>query len=201
MCQILHYICAQRNTETHTHKRANHHPRRHVFCSDIIINNTNENSFFFFFFFFFEEYSYEMCYEKAAAATWTSLLRYGREEQHQRQQEQHHHHHHHHHHRVRKAALLGVATTTSLSMMMMLLSSPEIAFAEVTCNLVTPCTMPPPNGEPRYIMPSSQYDPAKDAEEKFMKQLEAKRNKTAATATAAVVEEEPKAVAPEAASE
>jgi len=111
------------------------------------------------------------------------------------------HHHHPHHHRLRKAALLGVATTTSLSMMMMLLSSPEIAFAEVTCNLVTPCTMPPPNGEPRYIMPSSQYDPAKDAEEKFMKQLEAKRNKTAATATAAVVEEEPKAVAPEAASE
>ena len=89
MCQILHYICAQRNTETHTHKRANHHPRRHVFCSDVIINNTNENSFFFFFFFFFfEEYSYEMYYEKAAAATWTSLLRYGREEQHQRQQEQ-----------------------------------------------------------------------------------------------------------------
>jgi len=77
---------------------------------------------------------------------------------------------------------------------------PETAFAEVTCNLVTPCTMPPPNGEPRYIMPSSQYDPAKEAEEKFMKQLEAKRNKTA-TANAAVVEEEPKAVAPEAASE
>ena len=88
MCQILHYICAQRNTETHTHKRANHHPRRHVFCSDVIINNTNENSVFFFFFFFFEEYSYELYYEKAAAATWTSLLRYGREEQHQRQQEQ-----------------------------------------------------------------------------------------------------------------
>jgi hypothetical protein len=109
-------------------------------------------------------------------------------------------HHPHHSHRLRKAALLGVATTTSLSMMM-LLSSPDAAFAEVTCNLVTPCTMPPPNGEPRYIMPSSQYDPAKDAEEKFMKQLEAKRNKTAATATAAVVEEEPKAVAPEAASE
>ena len=87
MCQILHYICAQINTETHTHKRANHHPRRHVFCSDVIINNTNESSFFFFFF-FFEEYSYEMYYEKAAAATWTSLLRYGREEQHQRQQEQ-----------------------------------------------------------------------------------------------------------------
>ncbi|CAL6270835.1 unnamed protein product [Bathycoccus prasinos] len=86
--------------------------------------------------------------------------------------------------------------------MMMLVSSPEIAFAEVTCNLVTPCTMPPPNGEPRYIMPSSQYDPAKDAEEKFMKQLEAKRNKTTATAAnAAVVEEPTKAVAPEAASE
>ena len=86
MCQILHYICAQRNTETHTHKRANHHPRRHVFCSDVIINNTNENSFFVFF--FFEEYSYEMCYEKASSATGASLLRYGREEQHQRQQEQ-----------------------------------------------------------------------------------------------------------------
>jgi hypothetical protein len=108
------------------------------------------------------------------------------------------HHHHHQQHRGNKAALLAAT--------MMLISSspiihPETAFAEVTCNLVTPCTMPPPNGEPRYIMPSSQYDPAKDAEEKFMKQLEAKRNKTAATANAAVVEEEPKAVAPEAASE
>jgi hypothetical protein len=109
-----------------------------------------------------------------------------------------HHHHHQQQHRGNKAALLAAT--------MMLISSspiihPETAFAEVTCNLVTPCTMPPPNGEPRYIMPSSQYDPAKDAEEKFMKQLEAKRNKTAATANAAVVEEEPKAVAPEAASE
>ena len=107
--------------------------------------------------------------------------------------------HNHHHHREGNKAFALLAAT------MMLISSPiihpEIAFAEVTCNLVTPCTMPPPNGEPRYIMPSSQYDPAKDAEEKFMKQLEAKRNKTAATATAAVVEEEPKAVAPEAASE
>ena len=44
MCQILHYICAQRNTETHTHKRANYHPRRHVFCSDVIINNTNDSA-------------------------------------------------------------------------------------------------------------------------------------------------------------
>jgi len=106
-------------------------------------------------------------------------------------------HHHQQQHRGNKAALLAATV--------MLISSspiihPETAFAEVTCNLVTPCTMPPPNGEPRYIMPSSQYDPAKEAEEKFMKQLEAKRNKTA-TANAAVVEEEPKAVAPEAASE
>ena len=55
--------------------------------------------------------------------------------------------------------------------------------------------MPPPNGEPRYIMPSSQYDPAKEAEEKFMKQLEAKRTANAAK------EEPTKAVASEAASE
>ena len=45
------------------------------------------------------------------------------------------------------------------------------AFAAVECNMITPCTAPPPNGAPRYVLPSSQYDPAKAAEERFAKAL------------------------------
>ena len=45
------------------------------------------------------------------------------------------------------------------------------AFAAVECNMITPCTAPPPNGAPRYVLPSSQYDPARRAEERFAKAL------------------------------
>jgi len=41
------------------------------------------------------------------------------------------------------------------------------ARAEVTCNLITPCTPPPPNGEPRYKLPGSTYDPAAAAVARF----------------------------------
>ena len=51
------------------------------------------------------------------------------------------------------------------------------AFAAVECNMITPCTAPPPNGAPRYVLPSSQYDPAKAAEERFAKALEEEATK------------------------
>merc|ERR1711990_236808 len=57
------------------------------------------------------------------------------------------------------------------------LSDTTAAFAAVECNMITPCTAPPPNGAPRYVLPSSQYDPAKAAEEKFAKALEEKATK------------------------
>ena len=41
------------------------------------------------------------------------------------------------------------------------------ARAEVTCDMITPCTPPPPNGEPRYKLPGSTYDPAKAATARF----------------------------------
>ena len=62
-----------------------------------------------------------------------------------------------------------------------LLSAREVS-AEVICNFVTPCTPPPPNGEPRYKLPSTQYDPAKIAEEKFMFELNAKKKMKEAAA-------------------
>jgi len=37
----------------------------------------------------------------------------------------------------------------------------------VTCDMITPCTPPPPNGEPRYKLPGSTYDPAKAATARF----------------------------------
>lgn len=45
------------------------------------------------------------------------------------------------------------------------------ARAEVTCNVVTPCTPPPPNGAPRYELPGSTYDPAKEATERYLAKL------------------------------
>lgn len=57
--------------------------------------------------------------------------------------------------------------TTTLSIAMTTLS----ARAEVTCNVVTPCTPPPPNGAPRYELPGSTYDPAKEATERYLAKL------------------------------
>ena len=61
---------------------------------------------------------------------------------------------------------------------MMLSAENTAAFAAVECNMITPCTAPPPNGAPRYVLPSSQYDPAKAAEEKFAKALLEEREAT-----------------------
>ena len=61
---------------------------------------------------------------------------------------------------------------------MMLSAENTAAFAAVECNMITPCTAPPPNGAPRYVLPSSQYDPAKEAEERFAKALLEEREAT-----------------------
>ena len=47
------------------------------------------------------------------------------------------------------------------------LATASAARAEVTCDMITPCTPPPPNGEPRYKLPGSTYDPAKAATARF----------------------------------
>ena len=60
---------------------------------------------------------------------------------------------------------------------MMLSAENTAAFAAVECNMITPCTAPPPNGAPRYVLPSMQYDPAKEAEERFAKALEEEATK------------------------
>ena len=73
------------------------------------------------------------------------------------------------------------------------LSDTTAAFAAVECNMITPCTAPPPNGAPRYVLPSSQYDPAKAAEEKFAKALAKKRNETMMKMKAEEEEEEEEA--------
>ena len=61
---------------------------------------------------------------------------------------------------------------------MMLSAENTAAFAAVECNMITPCTAPPPNGAPRYVLPTSQYDPAKEAEERFAKALLEEREAT-----------------------
>ena len=61
--------------------------------------------------------------------------------------------------------------------MTMMSAENTAAFAAVECNMITPCTAPPPNGAPRYVLPSSQYDPAKAAEERFAKALEEEATK------------------------
>ena len=61
---------------------------------------------------------------------------------------------------------------------MMLSAENTAAFAAVECNMITPCTAPPPKGAPRYVLPSSQYDPAKEAEERFAKALLEEREAT-----------------------
>ena len=76
------------------------------------------------------------------------------------------------------AARLTIATTAAF---LSLTSSASSVHAAVECNLITPCTNPPPNGEPRYILPGSQYDPAKAAEEAYVRALEAKKSKVPET--------------------
>jgi len=83
-----------------------------------------------------------------------------------------------------KSARLTIAATAA-ALFLTSTSSPSYA---VECNLITPCTNPPPNGEPRYILPGSQYDPAKAAEESYMRALEAKKSKVVAETTAPAVE-------------
>lgn len=63
------------------------------------------------------------------------------------------------------------------------------ARAEVTCNVVTPCTPPPPNGAPRYELPGSTYDPAKEATERYLAKL-AKEAEAKAPVSAPAVEVE-----------
>ena len=67
------------------------------------------------------------------------------------------------------AIAIAIATSSSAS-----------AFAAVECNLVTPCTPPPPNGEPRYKLPGSTYDPAKAATARFEAALRATTTKAPA---------------------
>ena len=87
------------------------------------------------------------------------------------------------------ARRLTIATTTAAFLSLTSLASSSV-HAAVECNLITPCTNPPPNGEPRYILPGSQYDPAKAAEEAYVRALEAKKSKvtTETTLSAPAVE-------------
>jgi len=78
------------------------------------------------------------------------------------------------------AARLTTATTAA-ALFLTSASFSSAAYAAVECNLITPCTNPPPNGEPRYILPGSQYDPAKAAEEAYVRALEAKKSKVPET--------------------
>jgi len=81
-------------------------------------------------------------------------------------------------------------TTATTAAFLSLTSSASSVHAAVECNLITPCTNPPPNGEPRYILPGTQYDPAKAAEEAYVRALEAKKSKvtTETTLSAPAVE-------------
>lgn len=63
--------------------------------------------------------------------------------------------------------LMLITTLSAATIAMTTLS----ARAEVTCNVVTPCTPPPPNGAPRYELPGSTYDPAKEATERYLAKL------------------------------
>ena len=85
--------------------------------------------------------------------------------------------------KMMKNARLTIATAAAAAALF--LTSTSSAYAAVECNLITPCTNPPPNGEPRYILPGSQYDPAKAAEEAYVRALEAKKSKVAAETTLA----------------
>lgn len=75
-----------------------------------------------------------------------------------------------------------ITTLSAVTVAMTTLS----ARAEVTCNVVTPCTPPPPNGAPRYELPGSTYDPAKEATERYLAKL-AKEAEAKAPASAPAV--------------
>lgn len=49
------------------------------------------------------------------------------------------------------------------------------------CGIDSPCIPPPPNGEPRYVMPGAAYSPAKAAEEALKAKLAAKQAAAADT--------------------
>lgn len=65
---------------------------------------------------------------------------------------------------ARDRAIVGCVVTVALATT---LATALAARAEVTCDMITPCTPPPPNGEPRYKLPGSTYDPAKAATARF----------------------------------
>jgi len=65
---------------------------------------------------------------------------------------------------ARARAIVGCVVTVALATT---LATASAARAEVTCDMITPCTPPPPNGEPRYKLPGSTYDPAKAATARF----------------------------------
>ena len=65
---------------------------------------------------------------------------------------------------ARDRAIVGCVVTVALATT---LATASAARAEVTCDMITPCTPPPPNGEPRYKLPGSTYDPAKAATARF----------------------------------
>ena len=81
----------------------------------------------------------------------------------------------------------AVAGTAMATMVTMTLLTTPAAHAEVTCSMLTPCTPPPPNGEPRYNLPSTTYDPAKAATERYVAKLKAAEDaaSTRAPATSA----------------
>ena len=63
----------------------------------------------------------------------------------------------------------------------MLLFSPSAQALEA-CGITTSCIPAPPNGGPRYDMPSSQFDPAKAATERYMEKLAKAKAQDAAAA-------------------
>ena len=65
---------------------------------------------------------------------------------------------------ARDRAIVGCVVAVALATT---LATASAARAEVTCDMITPCTPPPPNGEPRYKLPGSTYDPAKAATARF----------------------------------
>lgn len=41
----------------------------------------------------------------------------------------------------------------------------------IECTMMTPCTPPPPDGKARYELPGTTYDPAKEAELRFIEKM------------------------------
>jgi hypothetical protein len=96
---------------------------------------------------------------------------------------------------TRCAAMRRVASEDDKRLLITVLSAATVAMttlsahAEVTCNVVTPCTPPPPNGGPRYELPGTTYDPAKEATERYLAKL-AKEAEARAPVSAPAVEVE-----------